>query len=252
MYGNDEDEGIPLTDTERLLEASNMRVRHGFIQKVYGILCVELLITFAGAGFISSLGKGWFQSHQASAVGIIVLASLGSLMMMFVFACCPETMRRSPENYLLLLLFALCKSVLVGIICLAYTQESVLIVLGITALVVFSLTFFACQTKYDFTGYGPYLMCAVMCMVGLGLAFAIASLVGLANSPGFQTLRLVYAALGAFVFSCYFVFDTQLILGGKHMRYKFAVDDYAMAAINLYVDIIQIFLYLLELLGKRR
>ena len=104
---NGDEEGIPLTATEALIEESNMRVRHGFIQKVYGILCVELLVTFIGAGITSSLGSEWFHKHQAAATGIIVLASFGSMMMMFVFACCSQTMRQSPTNYVLLLLFTM-------------------------------------------------------------------------------------------------------------------------------------------------
>jgi FtsH-binding integral membrane protein len=243
---------MPLTTGEQLLAEANLRVRHGFIQKVYAILCVELFITFLGAGTIASLGQNWFQGHPGMAATMVVFASLGSLMMMFVFICCPQTMRRSPDNYILLTLFALCKSILVGVICLVYTPYSVLMVLGITTLIVLSLTFFACQTHYDFTGFGPYLMCAVMCMVGLGLALAIGSMLGLANTPEFQSLHLIYAGLGAFVFSCYLVVDTQMIIGGKHNRFRFSVDDYAMAAINLYVDIIQIFIFLLQLLGRRR
>ena len=38
-------------------------------------------------------------------------------------------------------------------------------------------------------------------------------------------------------------------VGGKHSKYRFGVDDYCMAAINLYMDIVQLFLYLLQILG---
>jgi len=40
-----------------------------------------------------------------------------------------------------------------------------------------------------------------------------------------------------------------MIIGGKH-KHKFSVDDYAMAAITLYLDIIQLFLKLLQILGQ--
>ena len=62
-------------------------------------------------------------------------------------------------------------------------------------------------------------------------------------------LRIVYAGLGAFVFSAFIVYDTQLICGGKHRTYQFSVDDYVLAALSLYIDVVQLFLFLLSLLG---
>ncbi len=53
-------------------------------------------------------------------------------------------------------------------------------------------------------------------------------------------LRVVWALLGVLVFSFYLLFDTQLIMGGK--RYEIGIDDYIMATMILYLDIINIFL----------
>jgi len=170
---------------------------------------------------------------------------------MCVFMCKPGLMRTTPTNYVLLFLFTIAESILVGCICTQYTQESVLIVTGITAFVVFALTLFACQTSYDFTGMGPYLFCGMMVLCAMSFVFWIAAMMGLGSSPAFQTMRLLYAAGGALLFSCYIVYDTQLIMGGKH-KMKFSIDDYCMAAINLYMDIIQLFLFLLRLFGQRK
>lgn len=75
---------------------------------------------------------------------------------------------------------------------------------------------------------------------------------GLAGSPAFHGMRLLYAFFGALLFSGFIVLDTQMIVGGKHSKYSFSLDDYCMAAINLYLDIIQLFLFLLELFGDRK
>merc|ERR1719174_846976 len=112
-----------------------------------------------------------------------------SIGMMCVFMCCPDTMRKVPLNYVLLTLFTLAESVMVGFICIQYTQESVVIALSITAFVVVGLTIFACQTKYDFTGMGPYLFCAVLVLMGFSFVLMIASLAG-AKGEAFQTARL--------------------------------------------------------------
>merc|ERR1719422_2081212 len=98
-----------------------------------------------------------------------------SVGVMCVFMCSPGLMRKVPQNYILLLVFTLAESVMVGFICASYTQESVLIAMGLTALVVVALTLFACQTTYDFTGLGPYLFCAVMVLMGFGFMLTIAS-----------------------------------------------------------------------------
>lgn len=51
------------------------------------------------------------------------------------------------------------------------------------------------------------------------------------------------------LFGIYLIIDTQMILGGKTI--ELSIDDYALAAMLLYIDIIQIFLYILQLLGKK-
>ena len=54
------------------------------------------------------------------------------------------------------------------------------------------------------------------------------------------------------IFAFYIVFDTQMMLGswGGH-KMEFSIDDYAFAALNLYLDIINFFLYILEIVGTR-
>ncbi len=41
-----------------------------------------------------------------------------------------------------------------------------------------------------------------------------------------------------------------MIIGGKH-RFQLSCDDYVVGALLLYMDIIQLFMYLLMLLGKK-
>lgn len=66
-----------------------------------------------------------------------------------------------------------------------------------------------------------------------------------------RVLSLVYAWLGAIIFSMYLVFDTQLMLGGKH-KVAFSPDDYISAALNLYLDIINLFLFILRIVGNKK
>lgn len=50
----------------------------------------------------------------------------------------------------------------------------------------------------------------------------------------------------------YMVFDTQLILGGKNRKYQVSPEEYVFAALNLYLDIVTLFLLLLQLIGLCR
>merc|ERR1719401_1180121 len=168
---------------------------------------------------------------------------------MCIFCCAPHLVRKSPHNYIILLLFTLAESIVVGLISVRYTQESVILALGVTIVTVIALTIFACQTKYDFTGCGPYLCVGFLCLFMLGFFIWLGSF--FLTGPAFHTLRLMYAAGGALLFSCFIVYDTQLILGGSH-KHQFCIDDYCMAAISLYIDIIQLFLFLLRMFGQRR
>mmetsp|Transcript_78381 Transcript_78381/g.123781 ORF Transcript_78381/g.123781 Transcript_78381/m.123781 type:complete len:245 (+) Transcript_78381:2-736(+) len=230
---------------------SPTRRRQGFIQKVYGILGTQLLITIAIGYVVMTYAEDWLKTNPSLVMALLWGSLALSISIMCAATCCPDTLRVFPQNYILLFVFTIAESVMVGFICVQYTKESVLIGLAITALVVLALTLFACQTSVDFTGLGPYLFVFLMVLCGFGLALAIASMCGL-HGEAFQTLRMLYAAGGALLFSVYLVYDTQLIVGGDKHAQAFQEDDYCWAAINLYIDIIQLFLYLLELFGSRR
>lgn len=64
-----------------------------------------------------------------------------------------------------------------------------------------------------------------------------------------EIVRMVYACLGALLFSFYLVFDTQLMVGGNH-KVAYAPEEYVFAALSLYLDIGNLFLYLLRIIGE--
>lgn len=111
---------------------------------------------------------------------------------------------------------------------------------GITAVICFSLTLFAFQTKFDFTGCGTYLFIALICLVLFGFLLSFKLVEG--DGP-----QKVYAGLGALLFSFYLVYDTQLMIGGDH-KYSISPEEYIFAALNLYLDIINLFIYILRLM----
>lgn len=92
---------------------------------------------------------------------------------------------------------------------------------------------------------GPYLAGALIAMV---IFMVGVSFFGIGNSP----LQKGIAGIMVLLFTFYIIYDTQLMLGEfKGHKVQFGVDDYVFAALNLYLDILNLFLYLLQLFGSR-
>uniref|UniRef100_A0A7S1G727 Uncharacterized protein n=1 Tax=Bicosoecida sp. CB-2014 TaxID=1486930 RepID=A0A7S1G727_9STRA len=223
------------------LDWSDTMVRHGFIRKVYGILSVQLGITLATTLlFIYNAGvQDFVFSHPGmlwSAYGIM-------LFVIICLACCGNVRRQYPTNYILLSVFTLATSYLVGTISATYSTDTVLLALVMTMGVTIGLTIYAFQTKRDFTMMGGFLFSMLFIFVIWGF------LMIWYRGPIANTL---YAGAGAIIFSLYIVYDTQLIIGGKHKKYQLSPDEYVFAALNIYLDVINLFLYILALLGNRR
>jgi len=229
---------------------ASQEVRSGFIRKVYSILSVQLAITFGFALYMNtSVSPLWAVQHRA----LFQVASFGTLaLMMGVSCCCPMLLRQFPINYVILFLFTLGMSAVVGFVSILYTTQSVLMVLATTAIVFGGLTAYACTTQTDFTGMGSYLMAGCMALCAFGFVLWLWPMITGTPSLYGTPIHKVYAGLGVLLFVFYIIYDTQLIVGGTHKKVQFEVDDYCLAALNLYLDVINLFLYLLELFGDRR
>ena len=173
----------------------------------------------------------------------------------FVFicgiTCCEKCAREVPTNYIVLFCFTLCEAVVLGITCLFVNAAAVGLAAAMTAAVTLGLTVYACTTKTDFTGMGPYLVGALLSLIVCSL---IGSLFGMLYNVPF--LQNMYAGCGCLLFSLFIIYDTQMILGGKDAsgnarKAEISLDDYVFAALNLYLDIINLFIYLLQLLNDR-
>ncbi|XP_046653753.1 protein lifeguard 1-like isoform X1 [Daphnia pulicaria] len=236
MYGVAESGGLG----DAAFAFSDQSIRMVFVRKVYSILMVQLAITVAIISlFVYEPSVQLYAFEHPEMWLITFLMAIGLII---VLARCHEFRRRWPLNLILLGLFTLCEGFLLGTLSASNESEEVLIAVGICSAVCFALTIFAMQTKWDFTAYGGILfVCAIVLIIFGIVAICI---------PGDVT-QLVYASLGALLFSVYLVYDTQLMLGGKH-KHSISPEEYIFAALTLYVDIINIFQYVLSLLRFTR
>ncbi|XP_059173594.1 protein lifeguard 1-like [Physella acuta] len=215
-------------------------VRLGFIRKVYAILSVQIGITAALIALFVYVDP--VKEYSRDNPWMWILAFVMTFVIIIVLACCPDFRRRSPINMILLMTFTGCEGILLGAVSSHYEKDEVLMAVGITAVVSIALTVFAFQTKWDFTMMGGLLFVFVIVLFCFGLLCAIIQS---------RWLSLVYSSIGALLFSAYLVFDTQLMLGGKH-KYSLSPEEYIFAALNLYLDIVNLFLFILSIIGSSR
>lgn len=236
-----------INDSRKSISIRNAssEVRIGFVRKVYSILTAQLLLTVAIAAPFQNVSQDWIMRNQ----WLLLVSVLASVSTMCAMVCCRDAARQFPTNYAMLFVFTTFEGVLVGFLSAAYTWESVLLAAGITVGVFILLTVYACFTKTDFTGMGPYLVGALMTFMMFGLVMCVLSAFGVYV----PVLKFVYDLAGVLIFVFYIIYDTQLILGdlGGH-QHQFSIDDYAFAALQLYLDIINLFIHILAILGKRR
>jgi len=216
-------------------------VRLGFIRKVYSILCAQLTVTLGIVAVFTAESvknyartEGWW---------IFVIAIIVMLVTLIGLACCESVRRKTPQNYIFLGLFTVAEGFLLGMATASYSVPEIMMAVGTTAAIVLALTIFAFQTKIDFTAWGGALLACLLVFVIFGFIAAFL--------PGQRTVRLVYAAIGCIIFSLYIIYDTQLMLGGKH-KYSLSPEEYVFAALNLYLDIVNLFLYILQIIGASR
>ena len=218
-------------------------IRKAFIRKVYLLLFVQLLWTFSVGLFFNLYDKSIQFVNSDTGQGLFILSIGGSFTTILILFCNPSIGRKSPSNYIMLSLFTLFTSYMVGITTVYYNTQSVYVAFAITASVTIMLTIYAWQTKYDFTDKGGYLIAVLTGLI-------ITGFLNIFIQNNF--LQLICSGIGAILFSCYIVYDTQLIVGGNHHKYQYSEEDHVFAALTLYLDIINLFLYMLDLVGRGR
>lgn len=205
----------------------------GFIRRVYAILTVQLIAT----GILSSISffnvgyKKWIQSNQWM-MWISLFGAIGFMLLTY-------WKRKSyPTNLLFLSGFTALEAYSISVIVSFYDSSIVLQALLITGGLFIGLTLFACQTKYDFTSWMPYLFGALWGLILVGFVAMII--------PPSSGVDLAMAGVTALIFCAYILVDTQLIMRHYHVEEEIA------AAISLYLDIINLFLAILRILNSQQ
>jgi uncharacterized protein len=140
--------------------------------------------------------------------------------------------------------FAAVMGLSMSTIFLTYTGTSIARMFFITAGAFAGLSLFGYTTKKDLSGFGTFL---VMGLIGL----IIASVVNM--FLGSSVMQFVISVIGVLIFAGLTAYDTQRI---KNMYFQVAGSDFigkavVMGALSLYLDFINMFMFMLQLFGSR-
>jgi protein lifeguard len=194
---------------------------------------VQLIATAAlsAVSFWSPGYKSWIQDHSWM-LFVSLFGAIGFMLLTF-------WKRKSyPANLLFLSGFTALEAYSISVITSFYDSKIVLEALIFTMGIFIALTLFACQSKYDFTSWMPYLFGGLWVLIIFGFMAAF--------FPYNRMVELGYGVVAALIFSGYILVDTQLIMRHYHVEEEIA------AAISLYLDVINLFLAILRILNSQQ
>jgi FtsH-binding integral membrane protein len=230
------------------------------MNKVYGTMSVGMLITFAAAWAISGLAVTDVPTaYQISAgkyltdLGYALYASPLKWVIMFaplafVFGFGAAINRLSAAGaQLVFYAFAFVMGLSISWIFMVFTGVSIINVFLITSIAFAGLSLYGYTTKKDISGWGAFL---IMGVIGL----LVASIVNIFVAS--SAIQFAISVLGVLIFAGLTAYDTQsikttYIAHAHHGDSEWLEKSAIMGALNLYLDFINMFMFLLQLLGNR-
>jgi len=212
-----------------------------FVQKTYAWMVGGLLISGLTAIFAASTSV---VEYFALNPGILILLFLIELGLVFFLSARIMSIQASTAG-LLFVIYSFLNGLTLSLIFLVYTATSIQNVFFTTAALFAAMSFYGYTTKRDLTSFGSFLF---MGLIGIIIATVINLF--LASSA----LDFAISLIGVFVFVGLTAYDTQKL---KNMFYQLSDDGVALGkfailgALTLYLDFINLFLFLLRLFGRR-
>ncbi|MGH7111273.1 MAG: Bax inhibitor-1/YccA family protein [Stellaceae bacterium] len=211
-----------------------------YMLRVYNYMASGLALTGIVA-YVAANTSFYAHIARSPVMWLVILAPLGLVMVMSFGA---QRMRASTSQALFWI-FAGLMGLSLGTLFLTFTEASIARVFFITAGTFAAMSLYGYTTRRDLTRFGSFLF---MGLIGV----IIAMLVNM-----FLQSRMIYwviSVVGVIVFIGLTAYDTQKI---KEMYYEgdgheIATKKAIMGALALYLDFINLFIMLMQLMGVRR
>ena len=212
------------------------------MKRVYVRMFVGMLISaFCALGVASSpAAMQFFFANQIVFWGLFI----GMLVMAFVIPA--RLTRMSTATCLLLFcIFAAAMGIWLAPIFVIYRLGTIVYTFFITAGMFGGMSIYGYFTKRDLSKYGTYMIMALW-----GLVIAIVVNIFLKSSG----LEWVISIIGVLLFTGLTAWDTQMVkrLSAANLDPQMADKLATMGALNLYLDFINLFLFLLRIFGGSR
>ena len=217
-----------------------------FMSKTFGWMFAGLLVTFlVGIGAVTT---GLIYPLITS--GLFILTSIAELVLVFTLSARVQKLQPSTATGIFFG-YAVLNGLNLSAIFLVYDYGSLILAFLVGAVYFGVMAVYGATTNRSLVGWGPKLMGGLIAMIICSLVGSLFSLFGFSFGIG----DLLLCAVGLFLFMGLTAYDTQML---KH-HYAYFGGDAAMlhkasiiGALNLYLDFINIFLYVVRLLGRRR
>lgn len=211
--------------------------------RVYGWMGAALLIS-AISSFLFLSSETALQLVFGSKIGFWVLIGLEFLLVIGISGAINRISAGTATA--LFILYAILNGITLSPILLMYTGASVAATFFITAATFGVMSIAGYVTKKDLSTMGSYL---IMGLIGV----IIASVVNMFLQS--ETMDYIISYLGVFIFIGLTAYDTQKIktLGQEAINNGASMQKIAiLGALTLYLDFINLFLYLMRLFGRRK
>jgi len=206
-----------------------------FFGKVMVFFSFAVLASLAGCFIAMNYAMEYFVQHP----GMIYVLFAAELILVLTSRLWSQ---RSPMNKLLFGLFAFITGVTVAPLIFFTLMSAGGIIILMKALLATFLTFLAAAifgwtTSFNLSGLRGFLMIGLIGMIIVGI-------IGI-FLPWGSTMEIVYSGFGVLLFTGYIMFDFQRLKA-------YPENMYIEAALQLYLDIFNLFIYILRLLSANR
>ena len=212
-----------------------------YISRTFGWMFLGLLVTFALGWYMAASGLV-FRLFTIPYVSMVLLVA--EVLVVVVFSA---RIHKQSVNVSRVLFFAY--AILNGLVFSAYfvifDVAAVILVFGLTALFFGAFALYGRFTHTDLSRLRPFLIGGLLFLLVSGLLLLLFDI---------SALERLVCMVGIVIFLCYTAYDTQMI----RKNYQYFSHDVALlerasiySALQLYLDFINLFLYLLRFLGSR-
>jgi FtsH-binding integral membrane protein len=211
--------------------------------KVYGLMSVAMVVT-GGVAWAVGTNEALLQAIFATPLKWVVM--FAPLAMVFAFGAMINRLSVAAAQ-LFFYVFAAVMGLSISYIFAVYTGTSIAQTFLVTGIAFAGLSLYGYTTKKDLSGMGTFLM---MGLIGL----IVASIVNIFLAS--SAMAFAISVIGVLIFAGLTAFDTQNIKNtylehAMHGDQEWLGKSAIIGALNLYMNFLNMFMFLLQFLGNR-